>query len=194
MKNHFQKFTVFALCLALGVCVIVSIYSARGNREDEAFRNKVDQKLMVAQQRATQLAIPQYPPTPSSIAPSVYPKHIKHGLYEATLTFANRGESGSYYVEKTDFIWVRLYKNGTYRTSQSAKGKIEGRYFYDPKSGTITWKNPFKEEDSMTGGHVIWNGLQSYYEDGKDFGYRLHWHITGVSYSSGEVDCRWKRP
>src|SRR6478672_8097215 len=83
-----------------------------------------------APKQAPKIVVPPYNTVPPA------------GLYEVHQSIY--GDQKENYTElfpvPSDLKWIRLYKNRTYKTNLSEKGKLEGHYFYKRKSSEIIWK------------------------------------------------------
>lgn len=112
------------------------------------------------------------------------------GLYEVKMSFPAGGEPGWTDVV-TSFRWVRLYKNGTYTTSQSKHGQVEGRWIYEPKTHTITWKNRYTESDAVNDKHELWNNLQGDCQREGNL-HLIFWSIRNSS-QFGHIYLIWKK-
>lgn len=137
-------------------------------------------------------------PTPKTDRASITASEkLQMGLYRAQIIFHNSGGPG-FYDEQISFKWIRLFKNGTYTTSQFKQGKIEGRWLYDRKTYTITFKNAFKNPYTDTGPgywnekHQIYNNLKgdNQLHEGTHV---IYWAINEPS-STGFKNLVWEKP
>ena len=94
--------------------------------------------------------------------------------------------------------WLRLYKNGTYKTNLSKTGKPEGRISYNHTKREVTFYvfHP-KESDEE---NIIYNKTPTDY----GYGYATetkgpiicweHHHYTASAHGGGWVECKWVKP
>lgn len=64
------------------------------------------------------------------------------GLYEVRVYFSGNSAENhdKEYDVYSDFKWLRLYKNGNYKTNLTRKGKVEGHYTFKSQTQEIIWK------------------------------------------------------
>lgn len=129
------------------------------------------------------------------------------GFYEVVVWNYETGSDNDLVSEIADskFKWLRLYKNGTYKTNLSKDGKVEGTFSYDSVNTEVTFKkyHPQPGEDVSHFGldYYIFNGITGkgttgYYEfnsSGEEKGHVIWWP-HGNTDRGGRVNCYWKRP
>ncbi|HEY0073075.1 MAG TPA: hypothetical protein VGB77_03160 [Abditibacteriaceae bacterium] len=100
------------------------------------------------------------------------------------------------YQLEHDFKWLRLYKNGTYKTNLSKTGKPEGRFSYNRKKQEITFYEFHPKQKNRE--HLIDHKEPADYGNSLVYGmpgFAISWHhehYTAVH--GGYVECKWVKP
>ena len=182
------------LCLVIGMAILIAGCGrdTQPSRVPAAVNSTKMGRLPTPTVVPANKAAASNSPTPTPLPGVPYPDQKPLiGFYRVKMSFFS-GAGPGFTDVITSFRWVRLYKNGTYTTSQSKRGKIEGRWSFNSSSHTITFRNPYSEDDAMNDKHEIYDLLDGDCQKIND-SHVIFWSIRSAS-NVGSIYLVWKKP